>query len=158
MVATASVCPLEGVGSRPEPRPFPCTEKLGRRLGPGAAGWSAMPPAGSPVKTAVIAAGSHSRVSWDGQSVLKTLPWEILTQSNNFPIHSFRSFLFLAFSSLVSLWSHRWGSRVCIYCFTSKRTSHFRKKTPQRESGPEVVSSNTEDSFKLPSLLVKETH
>lgn len=49
------------------------------------------------------------------------------------------------------------GKAISVFIVISKRTVHLRETVPQ-ERAPEVVSSNTEDSFKLPSLLVKETH
>lgn len=50
------------------------------------------------------------------------------------------------------------GEAVSVFIFTSKGTIHPCKTVPHKERAPEVVSSSTEDIFKLPSLLAKEAH
>lgn len=65
----------------------------------------------SSLKTAGITAKSQSTVSWDSQSILKTLAWQILSKSHDvIQIHPFLSLFFFffpltSFSSLASLWS-----------------------------------------------------
>lgn len=50
------------------------------------------------------------------------------------------------------------GEAVSVFFVTSKGTIYPREKVSQKERAPEVVSSSTEDIFKLPSLLAKEAH
>lgn len=50
------------------------------------------------------------------------------------------------------------GEAVSAFIVTSQGTIYPCKKVSQRERAPEVVSSSTEEIFKLPCLLAKETH
>lgn len=116
----------------------------------------------SSLKTAGITAKSQSTVSWDSQSILKTLAWQILSKSHDvIQIHPFLSFFFFFFSSHFLFFSGFPlvpGVGKLLFLITSKRTIHLREKVPHKERAPEVVSSNIDDSFRLPSLLVNETH
>lgn len=87
----------------------------------------------SSLKTAGITAKSQSTVSWDSQSILKTLAWQILLKSHDvIQIHPFLSFFFFFFLSLpFLLWlpsGPRGREAVISY--------YFQKDHPPQGEGP----------------------